>query len=110
MTSLTKKQNPKQKNIFSLQTWRLAKSFESLNSCLVQGWTISSPQATCGPPQHFQWSTEAFRKYLQMWNCVDLHLLQYCLRQTKFICTKPIIPAPFLCTINVFVLFILWSN
>jgi len=23
-------------------------------------------QAACGPPQHFQWPTEAFRKNLQM--------------------------------------------
>jgi len=27
-----------------------------------QGWANSSPRAKCGPPQGFQWPTEAFRK------------------------------------------------
>ena len=36
MTSLTKNTKPKTKNFFSLQTWRLAESFESLNSSLAQ--------------------------------------------------------------------------
>jgi len=29
---------------------------------LRQGWAISGPRATCGPPQRFQWPAEAFRK------------------------------------------------
>jgi len=36
MTSLTKNLQPSTKNFFQVQTGRLAKSFESLNSCLVQ--------------------------------------------------------------------------
>jgi len=29
---------------------------------LAQGWAISGPLATCGPPQRFQWPAEAFGK------------------------------------------------
>jgi len=36
MMSLTKKQKPPKKIFFSLQTQRLAKSFEGLNSSLAQ--------------------------------------------------------------------------
>jgi len=36
MTSPTKKQNPKPKIVFSVQTRRLAKSFERLNSSQAQ--------------------------------------------------------------------------
>jgi len=43
MTSLTKNQKPKTKNIMSLQTRRLSKSFEGLNSSLVQ-----SDEELCG--------------------------------------------------------------
>jgi len=41
--------------------------------------------------------------------CVSLRLLQYCLRLIKFICSKPIMLEPFLCTINVVASFILQS-
>jgi len=27
-----------------------------------QGWAISGPRATCGPPHRFQWPARAFRK------------------------------------------------
>ena len=33
---------------------------------LAQGWAISGPRATCGPPQRFQWPAEAFRKNHQV--------------------------------------------
>jgi len=39
---------------------------------LVQVWTNSSPRAKCGPLQRFQWSAEAFRKYVQIWNYLQL--------------------------------------
>jgi len=29
---------------------------------LKQWWEISGPQATCGPPERFQWPAEAFMK------------------------------------------------
>jgi len=46
MTSLTKKHN--QKNIFSLQMPRLAKSFEGLNSSLAQSSVETFPSKnTC---------------------------------------------------------------
>jgi len=32
---------------------------------LEQGWAISSPWAKYGPPRHFLWPAEAFRKNLQ---------------------------------------------
>ena len=35
---------------------------------LYQGWAISGPRATCGPPQRFQWPVEAFRKDHQICN------------------------------------------
>ena len=50
------------------QTKRLF--FASIAPCvsnqLNQGWGISGPRATSGPPQRFQWQTEAFRKKLQI--------------------------------------------
>ena len=36
--------------------------------CVEQGWAISSPRTTSGPPQRFQWLVKAFRKNLQIWN------------------------------------------
>jgi len=70
---------------------------------LDQEWTISCPQATCGPQKH---SGNIFRCEI----CVSLHLLQYCFRQIKFIYSKPKTLEPFLYTINVFVSLILQSN
>ena len=39
---------------------------------LEQGWENSGPQAKCGSPQCFEWPAEAFRKYLQIWNFLNL--------------------------------------
>jgi len=39
---------------------------------LIQGWAISGPRATCGPPQRFQWPTEEFGKAHQAWNFLEL--------------------------------------
>ena len=39
---------------------------------LGRGWAISGPRATCGPPQHFQWHHEAFKKNLQIWTFLRL--------------------------------------
>jgi len=36
-----------------------------LNNALTQGWAISGPWATCGPPQRFQWPAEAFLKNIK---------------------------------------------
>jgi len=37
-----------------------------------QEWEISGPRGTCGPPQHFQWTAEAFRKNPQVRNFLQL--------------------------------------
>jgi len=48
MTSLTKNPKPKIKNLFSLQTRRLAESYEGLNSSLAQPLAeIFPPKNTC---------------------------------------------------------------
>ena len=39
---------------------------------LTQGWANSGPRAKCGPPQRFQWPAEGFRKYVQIWNFLQL--------------------------------------
>jgi len=39
---------------------------------LGQGWAISGPRTTFGPPQRFQWPAEAFRKIPQIWNFLPL--------------------------------------
>jgi len=38
---------------------------------LWHGWAIMCPRATRDPPQHFQWPPWAFRKNLQIWNCLQ---------------------------------------
>jgi len=37
-----------------------------LNNALIQGRENSDLRAKCGPPQRFQWPTEAIRKYVQI--------------------------------------------
>jgi len=39
---------------------------------LYQGWANSGPRGKCSPPQSFKWPTEAFRKYLCIWNFLEL--------------------------------------
>jgi len=39
---------------------------------LSQWWAISRPRATCGPPQRFQWPAEAYIKYHQICNFLQL--------------------------------------
>jgi len=41
-------------------------------SAIEQWWAISIPRATCGPPQHFHWPANAFRKNLKLWNFLQL--------------------------------------
>jgi len=43
-----------------------SKSATSYN--LVHCGPNAGRQAACGPPQRYQWPTEAFRKNLQIWN------------------------------------------
>jgi len=70
---------------------------------LKQCGPTTGPRAAYGPPQCFQWPSEAFRKNLQIW---------YLLKSVwghiwiKCIFTNAI---PFLCTILLYK-FILWSN
>jgi len=40
--------------------------WQNIHYHLAQGWAISGPRATCGPPQRFQWPAKAFRKNLQI--------------------------------------------
>ena len=54
--------------------------------CLLQGWEISGPRATCGPPKHFQWPAEGFRKQRQIWTC--LQLITVCVGAVRLTSTR----------------------
>ena len=47
---------------------------------LGQGWAISGPRATCGPPQRFKWSVETFRSIFKSKISSDLVLRLTCQR------------------------------
>jgi len=45
-----------------LSTTLICTAIAKLYHCLEQGWAISGPRATCGPPHRFRWPARAFRK------------------------------------------------
>jgi len=49
--------------LFSVVTVRTA--VFNIGIALSQGWANNGRRAKCGPPVRFQWSAEAFKKYVQ---------------------------------------------